>query len=68
MAIRIGTSDRAWYNDTHTFLLNFARQLVPHASPKNSLDFVSIPNIHAIEIEASEIERILRKTLPQIEK
>jgi hypothetical protein len=66
-AIRIGTPDQAWYKDTHAFLYDFARVLVPHASPKNSLDYFSIPNIQAEEIDTQELEEILRKTLPLIE-
>jgi hypothetical protein len=62
-AIHMFDLSRRWYNETSSFLLEFANKLVPHASPSNSLDYLSIPNIQAKELDAYEVERILRETL-----
>ncbi len=59
------TSD--WYKDTYTFLSGFADKLIPHASPENSLDYLSIPNIQIEEMEFQQLEQILRDTLPRIQ-
>jgi hypothetical protein len=67
-AIHINTPDRVWYKEALAFLLDLADKLIPHASPKNSLDYFSIPNIQAREIDAQELELILRATLPKIGK
>jgi hypothetical protein len=66
-AIHMFTTTRSWYTETHAFLSDFAHKLIPHASPENSLDFFSIPNIQAKEIDTCTLEQILRKTLPLIQ-
>jgi hypothetical protein len=60
-AIPIGSRDGAWQKESSLRLRNFAERLIPHANPKNSLDFLSIPNIKLEDLEIPDAEAILRK-------
>ena len=60
-AIPIGSPDNAWQKESSLKLRTFGERLIPHANPKNSLDFLSIPNIKSEELEISDTEAILRK-------
>ncbi len=66
-AIHMFSPTQNWYKETYDFLFDFANKLIPHASPKNSLNYSSIPNIQTKEIELQQLEQILRDTLPAIQ-
>jgi hypothetical protein len=60
-AVRMGTPDRAWAKKAHASMFDFATRLIPHASPRNSLNHFTIPNIQAVEMDRQELESLLRQ-------
>ena len=60
-AIPIGSPDGAWRKENSQNLCNFAEKLIPHANPKNSLDYLNLPNIKYDELEISDTEIMLKK-------
>jgi hypothetical protein len=60
-AIPIGLPNDVWQKANSQILRDFAEKLIPHANPKNSLDYLSIPNIKFDELEISDTEIMLKK-------
>ncbi len=60
-AIPIGLPDDRWRKENAQHLRSFAESLIPHANPKNSLDYLSLPNIKFEELEVTEAEDILKR-------
>lgn len=60
-AIPVGLPDDIWRKENAQTLRVFAESLIPHANPKNSLDYLSLPNIKNEELEVSEAESILKR-------
>jgi hypothetical protein len=60
-AIPIGLPDNAWQKENSQLLRNFAERLIPHANPKNSLDYLSLPNIKFDELKIPDAEIMLKK-------
>lgn len=60
-AIPMGSPNDEWRNENSKKLSIFAERLIPHANPKNSLDYLSLPNIEFDELEVSDTEILLKK-------
>ncbi len=60
-AIPIGLKDDKWRKENSQVLRTFAERLIPHANPKNSLDYLSLPNIKYKELDIAELENILKR-------
>jgi hypothetical protein len=60
-AIPIGLPDNRWRKENTQILRVFAERLIPHANPKNSLDYISLPNIKMEDVDVAEIENILKR-------
>jgi len=60
-AIPIGLKNDKWRKENGQVLRIFAENLIPHANPKNSLDYLSLPNIKYKELEITEVENILKR-------
>ena len=60
-AIPIGTPDDKWQKESSQSLRSFAESLIPHANPKNSLDYLSIPNVKFEELKIPNTETMLRR-------
>jgi hypothetical protein len=60
-AIPIGLQDDRWRKESAQDLRVFAESLIPHANPKNSLDYISLPSIKMDELPVTEAENILKR-------
>lgn len=60
-AIPLGDAKRGWYKEKLADLQDLAHELIPHASPRNSLSTIFMPGIEIVEVDASQIEPILRR-------
>ena len=58
--IPIGLPDDRWRKENAQILRAFAESLIPHANPKNSLDYFSLPNMKLEELEVTKAENILK--------
>lgn len=60
-AIPIGRPNNAWQKEKAKTLRAFAKKLIPHANPENSLDFLNIPEIKMEEVAIIDVQNILTK-------
>ncbi len=60
-AIPIDLPDDRWRKENAQNLRVLAENLIPHANPKNSLDYLSLPNIKLEELEVTKAENILKR-------
>lgn len=60
-AIPIGLPDDKWRKESSRDLRVFAETLVPHANPKNSLEYLRLPNVKFREVEVDEAKNILKR-------
>ncbi|MBI3158171.1 MAG: hypothetical protein HYZ26_01055 [Chloroflexi bacterium] len=63
-AIPIRFPEDKWRKEHAQELRVFAERLIPHANPKNSLDFLSLPSIRLEKAEVAEVENILKANWP----
>lgn len=60
-AIEIGRPNNEWQKENAVFLREFANKLIPHANPKNSLDFINLPGINIADENTQNLSDFLLK-------